>query len=147
MGGFIEKSICNNALRPIYGPSSSHTFAPAQIAYFAHRCFGELDEEAEVKVYFIGETGITPSIFQGHMSDRAVITALLGVSPYGEEFGDKMRNLPIKIEGDTVYVENIGFQFFIGESSLQNYLKNSSFAIKININTGDKEIQVLGSLL
>ena len=139
MKDITEMSVCNDALRPIYGPSSSHTYAPARIAFYTRKCFGDLDDKFEVKIVFFGGKQMA---FQGHMSDRAVIGGLLNFSPYDDSF-EEVKKLELEIKDELVYVKgrDTSFKFFINEKS---EIPRAAFGIHIIVTDGSRKLKVEG---
>lgn len=137
-------SICNDALRPIYGPSSSHTYAPARLAYGVHECLkkNDIEKDINVNIYFMGGS---EDSFKGHSTDKAIITALLGFSPYEEEF-EKIRSLNVEIDKKRrrVFVKgynSMSFKFFINE---KYKVREAAFAIKIHVYSEEMEMELVG---
>lgn len=130
-------SVCNDAIRSIYGPSSSHTYAPARIAYHASKLFGQPSGTAEVKISLFGGK---EKAFKGHGTDRAIIGGLLGFSPYTDEF-KRIKKIKLAINGDKVKVENFPyfFRFYINESLK---IQNAAFGIEINIRDSQKNLSL-----
>lgn len=142
MRKITEMGVCNDALRPIYGPSSSHTYAPARFASHIKEYFGEFGGDVEVNIIFFGGSEAS---FKGHASDRAVIGGLLGLSPYDSGF-ERVKQLHIRREGVYVVVnehENVSFRFFINEKKLQNI----AFGIYIQLWSERKTLEIVGASL
>lgn len=108
-------SVFNNVLRPIIGPSSSHTYAPLRVGYYAHRVyrekFGEPHGHVKVRVSFLGHSA---GACRGHESYRAIVGGLLGICPYDKEALKRIRD--VRIDGEKVEVngeraENISFRY------------------------------------
>jgi len=140
-----ELSICNDGLRKIYGPSSSHTYGAARIAYYAYNIFYPIEGNCKAQIYLIKGT---EKAYNGHATDRAIIAALLGYNPYNETF-EEAKNIEIKVDGNKVKVtnyDNIEFEFFIDENEDID-VPNAAFAIKIKIQDQKKEIELIGRSL
>lgn len=132
-------SVCNDAIRPIYGPSSSHTYASARIADHARQCFGNFEGVANVTVLFFGGDEMA---FKGHASDRAVIGGILGLSPYNDAF-EQAKQLNLKIIGDKVLVDGyvgISFEFYFDKDYKAH---EAAFGMLIIIADERKELRLL----
>jgi len=144
-------SVYSDAIRPIYGPSSSHTYAPAKIAYHAASSFAEIGKgKTEVEVVFVGADSDMP--FKGHASDKAIIGGMLMLDPDSEEFA-KTRELVPRKAIDTIQVDefpNVSFRFFIDKDpkkKIELEKKKAAFGIYIRIEEADRMMEVTGTSL
>ncbi|KKK56062.1 hypothetical protein LCGC14_3068300, partial [marine sediment metagenome] len=142
-----KMSILNNIMRPIYGPSSSHTFAPARIGYHVRKIMDHYKGKVHAKIFFLHGA---EEAFRGHKTDIAVIGGLLGFSPFTEEFevfkslnlnGTESSNTIKHKYNSTDYL----FEFFI----IPNFEieEGMAFQILIDITDEEKGISLLASSL
>lgn len=142
-----KMSILNNIMRPIYGPSSSHTFAPARIGYHTRKIMNPFVCKVHAKIFFLRGA---EEAFRGHKSDIAVIGGLLNFSPFNEEF-KKIMSLKLNDNESSNKIEyKLNSIDYIFEFFLIPYFpieKGVAFKILIDITDEEKGISLLASSL
>jgi L-serine dehydratase len=82
-----ERSSIFDLIGPVMiGPSSSHTAGVARIGKFAHDLFGAIPQHAVVTFY-----NSFAHTYEGHGSDRAIISGLLGFMPDDDRLRESLQ--------------------------------------------------------
>ncbi len=127
-------SILKNVLRPIIGPSSSHTYAPACLGYFVYRLLGRT-EGLRAKILFFGPSARTCKM---HGSYHAITAGLLGYSPYTDEIEVVSK---VRFSNGNVFIDNelqdLKIEFFENR-----YTSADGLGIEVLAEKGDKEIKI-----
>lgn len=122
-----EKSSVFDMIGPIMiGPSSSHTAGVVRIARAAIRVLGAAPEGAIITFY-----NSFAQTYEGHGSDRAIIAGLLDF---------KTDDKRIKEAFDHAQAHGLHYTF----RSVGNASTMHPNTIKLNLRTGDSEVEVIG---
>lgn len=122
-----EKSSVFDMIGPVMiGPSSSHTAGVVRIARTALKLLGGIPESADIVFY-----NSFARTYEGHGSDRAIIAGLLDYKTDDKRIKDSLELA--KVQGLKYHFKSIGNASALHPNT-----------IKLNLQLGDKKIEVVG---